>query len=123
MKKPYYLFQINTGFHEEVGWWLNFIDTFNGKAKMLGHHAPFESVYTDASNWGVGVLSKDDWLVGTFNKTDITHLSETIDHHLAMLMESCAHADINIREMGAVMCAASRWGAIFGRIKVLKYYS
>ena len=53
LKKPYYLFSINAVFHEEISWWLNFIDTFNGKAKMLGRHTPFESVHTDASNWGL----------------------------------------------------------------------
>ena len=86
---------------------------------MLGHHAPFESVYTDASNWGLGALYKNDWLVGTFEKADIMPLSETIDHHLAIPSAYCTSADINIKEMGDVMCAASRCAPVWQDMNII----
>ena len=107
MKKPYYLFRINAGFREEICWWLDFIDSFNCKAKMLGQQAPFVPVYSDASDWGLGATFKDDWLIGTFLRADAIALSKADGHHMANPSTECIGADINVREMGAIICAAN----------------
>ena len=58
LKQPFHKFRLNAAFCDEIKWWLQFVDRFNGYAKMLRHHAPVISVYTDASDRGFGAFQR-----------------------------------------------------------------
>ena len=61
-KYPYYKIRLNAGFREDVLWWLEFSERFNGQAQILGTFSTVHSVYSDASKWGFAALFGTDLL-------------------------------------------------------------
>ena len=61
----------------------------------------------------IGALYKNDLLVGTFERAKTVSPAEKIGHHLAIPSTDCIGADINITEMGTVMCVANRWAPLW----------
>ena len=53
-REPYFKFRLSADFKSDVKWWLDFVRRFNGSAVVLGGHAAYISIYTDASLWGFG---------------------------------------------------------------------
>ena len=109
MKEPFYRFRLTRDFHRDIEWWGSFVERFNGRACILGSHAPHLSVYTDASTWGMGALHGSDWCVGAFDEEDSTSLAAEVGHHRVIADEDCIGAHINVLEMLAVLVAARRW--------------
>jgi len=93
---------LSTQFHDDVMWWLSFLDTFNGKS-CLPHEAPTFHVLTDASSEGAGFACGLDWGYASW-RADIPDLKD---------------AHINVKEVVAIVLATARWAASWQGSKVL----
>ena len=118
LKEPFYETRLNGGFREDVQWWYQFAETFNGN-KMLGRFAQVRSMHSDSSNWGLGATCGDDWLAAAFNKEDAQELEGLIGHYYVSLPEGIAALHINNKEIRAVVEGASRWAPQWWNSKII----
>ena len=107
-KKPFYKIRLNASFKLDIDWWRNFASNFNGVRRMLGKHAPFFSIYTDASSKGFGGLHGSDWFTGSIEEKSAA-LANQVGHHYESYDATIVDGHINVTEMYAVMVAARRW--------------
>lgn len=108
LKKKHYKVRLNKEFFKDLIWWKQFVKTFNGKAKILGLHAPTVSVYSDASLWGYGALHGNDWLVGCFKNMEPNEKT-ILGHHYDNTIYTEEDIHINVYEMWSVLQALKRW--------------
>jgi hypothetical protein len=116
VKKPYHRVRLGKEFEEDLQWWLDFADFFNGEAKMFVRcDGPMLSTYSDSSTTGYGATHGNDWLAGTLIKEKQQEMEEWLGHHYVGPDEICYKSSgevehINILEMYAVVAAVERWG-------------
>lgn len=119
LSKPFYKARLTGSFREDIRWWRDFAEIFNGKAGMIGKFSPVVSVYSDSSNWGFGATHQDDWLVGSFIDLDDSHLRHYAGHHHVKPDKGLGVSHINVKEMWAVFAGAARWANGWGDSSVI----
>ena len=119
IKKPYYKIRLNGEFRQDVQWWSNYAEQFNGKSKILGKFAPLYSVYSDASLWGFSAVCSMHWLIGTFVPSDVLTVQQLLGHHFCFVPDWISESHINVREMWAVTAAAICWGSHWKNSSIL----
>ena len=84
LREPHFYARLGKGFREDIDWWRRFAKSFNGKATMMGKFSPVLSVYSDASNWGMGAIHIGDWLVGAYEGMNDKAVALFAGHHHAL---------------------------------------
>ena len=78
--------RLSTIFHEDLLWWRQFAEYFNGQTYVtviVSNTGDGPTFYTDSSMSGFGVIHDHDWILGFYNAID-THLfscSTCVDYH------------------------------------------
>lgn len=119
LQKPFYKARLNAGFRSDITWWAKFASKFNGKAGMLGKFAAIASVYSDASNWGLGATHGNDWLVAAFEGEADQLLESEMGHHHVRLPGGVQVEHINVKEMRGVLEGAIRWAPSWGDSEII----
>lgn len=109
-RKPFYMVRLNKDFKSDIFWWRAFVEKFNGIRRLLGRHAPFLSVYSDASSEGFGALHDSDWCAGSIRGGND---QLQVGHHWESFDPSILDMHINVLEMYAIMVAARRWSHLW----------
>lgn len=100
--------RLNAEFRKDVMWWVEFVSTFNGKAKIIPTEAPTIAIYSDASLKGFGALHGADWLAGNFGKEG--SMRTWLGHHwVTGDDEDCVTRNINVLELWPILKAVERW--------------
>ena len=86
--------RLTADFHKDLLWWYGFLDSFNGKCDFMDNR-PVSSLYTDASQFGLGASFEGDW----FYSHVITDYPWLCDMH------------INYKEAVCVILAVYRWAS------------
>ena len=102
VEQPYYKARLSAGFRENIQWWINLSQRFNGKALILGRFADFKSLYTDVSTRH-GAVYDMDWFVGFFPGGVDKHTKR--GHHLDLADSQMIKSHIDAPDMWAVYVA------------------
>ena len=104
---------------DDLVWWLNFMQVFNGKAKVVSGLECRFSLETDSSMTGYGAVCGEDWVVGVWRDLGIRQDVWVPEHHVGSVPDLNDDAmDINILELWPVLVGLKRWCAIFKDSKV-----
>ena len=105
---------------EDLVWWKNFIEIFNGKAKVIQCSlAPSVKIETDSSMSGFGARWDGDWLAGVWSEDKEGESATYLDHHWAKEpTEYDPVDDINLLELWPVLAAVERWGDYWRNSKI-----
>ena len=96
MKLPHHKAKLSDTFHKDILWWINCLDTFNGRNMFLKPTCS-TPVYVDACNTGAGMAFGRDW----------AYINWVED------WPEIAPMHINFKEALTVVAAARRWGHLW----------
>ena len=96
----------------DLEWWHSFMQTFNGKAKVITGDVDSEiSFGTDSSMTGFAAVWQSDWVLGVWGTTHPrTDISVPLHHLDCPPIENEGCSDINVLELWPVLAAVGRWG-------------
>lgn len=101
-------------FRLDLDWWIGCMDVFNGVSTMISHHfMAGESLYTDSSKNGYGILYDRDWLAGYYNVEILPDGYESLcddhSHWCNLHFDDSLH--INVLELIPIWMSVQRYGA------------
>ena len=118
VKKPHHKVRLSAEFKADLEWWQQFAEFFNGKARILAHPSLVIASYSDSSFTGFAAYHNTDWLAGCWSKKAGEKLKPVFGHHWCEGPESW-NENINELEFWPVLCAANRWGHLWGDHRVI----
>ena len=94
-------FPLNSGFHRDVKWWLDFASEWNGVTVVPPARDPLTTliVSTDACNTGYGALFADEWFAGKWSADELSEARREQRISMPWL------------EFHAIVRAAATWGS------------
>ena len=101
LSRPRHKLKLSSEFHEDIKWWLSFLESFNGKVIFPSPLSHF--VHMDASTGGSGIYFAGDWLYTNW-KQDWPQVSKL---------------HINHKESLSTLLAANRWGHLWRNSNVV----
>jgi hypothetical protein len=102
LKQAHHKVILPRSFFADIAWWLQFLQTFNGKCLAL-NHAPFNHVFIDASNTGSGFVYNCDWGYCGWQED----------------FPAGQRLHINDKEIMSAVFAARRWAPFWANSRVL----
>jgi Reverse transcriptase (RNA-dependent DNA polymerase) len=110
--------RIPSGVLDDLGWWKQLLPDFNGVLFFETHTRDTISLYTDASNIGLGGFWYSDphklWWTEAISEVPINQAFASPYVHLTM-----STFDINIYELKAILIALQTWGPHWSRKSIL----
>ena len=106
---------------DDLTWWKNFIEIFNGKAKWIKvTNTEQPQVETDSSMTGFGARWEGDWVAGVWEESRDLESLLFLEHHYAKTPGDVdEEKDINLLELWPVLAALDRWGETWRDHKVV----
>lgn len=98
---------------DDILWWCEFAESFNGKAAMFNPEFQFP-MYSDSSFHGFGVYMAGDWVLGSWTASDDPIYDSSCGHLGALpLLPQADICNINTLELWPVLVGLRRWQYIF----------
>ena len=106
---------------EDLDWWLNFVEFFNGSAKVISD-VPFLEVpiETDSSMTGFASRWGSQWFLGVWH-SPFPPIEIPMEHWADPPSDYDPNFDINVLELWPVLQSAIRWGPSWKGSKIRIY--
>ena len=114
-KKKRYI-TLSRSFHQDLDWWRDFAEWFNGYAKIIQPPQHTTMVCTDASGSGFGAYTDLDWICGQWYSD--FKMDNDIHGHCVAAPTKQIPTNINVRELYPILEAIQRWGHLWRDHKV-----
>ena len=102
LKRPHHKARLDAACKQDLLWWNNFIQNFNG-VRLFLDDLPQYSLATDACTKAAGAIFKGDWFYANW------------DHDLPQFSEE----HINVKEALTICLAARRWGHLWQNKRII----
>ena len=113
--------RLSISFHEDMLWWRQCAEQFNGQAYVILSNAGYGPVfYTDSSMTGFGIVHDSDWIGGFYNVSacPLFTCNTCVDYHwLNITVPSDAH--INFLELIPVYIGILLYSAMYPNSHIL----
>jgi hypothetical protein len=103
LKLPHHKAILSGEVRADLLWWQSFLRVFNGKVLALHAATPTHTVYTDACNWGAGIVYNGEW----------EYINWGLD------LPNCSEYHINYKETLAIVLAVHKWAPYWQNSHVL----
>ena len=105
-------------FHDDLEWWMNFCQVFNGYAKIISDNREWEiQIETDSSMTGFGARWGTYWFLGVWHSPFPPDFFPSV-HYAAPPDSYDDTMDINLLELWPIVVAAGKWGHLWRNAKV-----
>ena len=106
------IIQLTGQFQEDLLWWKNFANMFNGKAAIISlDYNNCVTIYADASMLGFGASWGRDWLYGSWDDDHVEELVSEFNcmHHFVKGPSEILYSSAE-RELWPILICSVRWG-------------
>ena len=108
---------LSGSFHQDLEWWTQFVQWFNGGAKMIDKSASYyHTLECDASFHGYGAVCDSDWLAGSWS--DKWYSPHDHHGHLIPTVPPISKGNINVLELFPIYVSLLRWGNLWRNKKI-----
>ena len=108
-------------FKDDLQWWLKFVDTFNGHAKIISDSIELEvPLETDSSMSGFAARWGSRWLLGVWH-SPFPPDNFPIEHWASPPLNYRSDFNINVLELWPIVSSAQRWCTLWKGFKIRIY--
>ncbi len=124
LSEPHHHSRVTKEMRADFEWWISFAAWFNGAATIIADsHLPRLTVQTDASLFGWGAVSADQWLAGSWKgsaePSNARLLTDSGRWFSQITVPNSVAANINYLELFAVLLSARHWAPRWRNRRVL----
>ena len=112
---------LHCSFFDDLSWWSNFANNFNGCADFFNPEKDYINLYTDACLYGLAAICRNDF----YQAKIVPYDNEVVRYHAipnnayVLYVPEGHAANINVLELIAILIALDRWSDIMRNCRII----